>query len=121
MRAERWLTSRSVWSRMAMSSTCTLEGMGVDAYRTKSARASYPAEPGPRQPTRPAVPARLVSRDENPRYDAPFTCDFDAPSAVDLDDLYRPPRWLTETRVAKVAYAVIIAGMVVVFVLGFRG
>jgi hypothetical protein len=82
---------------------CTLEGMGVDAYRTRSARSSYPAEPSPQ------------------RCDAPITYDFDAPSAGDVNDLYLPPRWLTDTRVVKVTYAVIIAGMVIVFILGFRG
>ena len=99
---------------------CTLEGLGVDAYRTRSARASYPADPSPRQPTRSAVPGSLVRPDENARYDAPVTYDFDAPDVIDLDDRYHPPRWLTETRDARVAYAVIIAGMVIVFVPGFR-
>jgi hypothetical protein len=94
--------------------------MGVNAYRIASARPDYPNEGRPRPPVRQRVPARRVGVGENVRCDAPVIYDFDAPSALDDNDLYRPPAWLTDARATTFVYATIIAGMVIAFVLGFR-
>ncbi len=91
--------------------------MRVNAYRIASARPDY-LDQGPRPPVRQGVPALRVG--EHVRCDAPVVYDFDAPSVLDDNDVYRPPPWLTDARVTKLVYATIIAGMVIVFVLGFR-
>lgn len=94
--------------------------MMIDAYRTKSARADYPAEPTVRQPDGVRTAAGRPVLGERAGGNAPAIDDFDSPHPADVEEAYRPPRGRTDARVQMSIYVIIVLGMVLIFVLGFR-